>query len=49
MLKVRERRLKYDSMVLSLNESAKLVPSKEMGKSRGKKKNQTKFYILSWR
>lgn len=37
MLKVRERRLKYDSVVLSLNESAKLVPLKEMGKSRGER------------
>lgn len=45
MLNVRERRLKYDSMILSLNERGTLTSLKETEKSRRKK--QTKFYILS--
>lgn len=44
MLNVRERRLKYDSMILSLNERGTLTSLKETEKSRRKK---TKFYILS--
>lgn len=46
MLNVRERRLKYDSMILSLNERGTLTSLKETEKSRRKNK-QTKFYILS--